>query len=428
MPECCPVGLPSARRFPPPRLLNQEERITPAHWRILAFSWAGWLFDFYDLMLFSFLLVPVRRELNLSQVEAGLLLGLSLGSTAVGGILSGYLSDRFGRKPILQLTILVYSLGTFLCGLAHGLADLALWRIICGLGIGGEWGTGQTYIGETFPPRVRARYAAVMQSGAPLGVALAAVVGGLFAPRFGWRMAFFVSVSPALLTVLVRRWLPESDVWEQASRRRGRVPFENPFGQLLAADLRRPFALAMVLAVLALSAYWFTYSWLPAYLSESRGLSLTKSSLWLLVTQAGGLTGYLSFGLLADRFGRRPAVCAYSLTWATGLLAVTLFWEWCSLWPCLLLFFMFTVGLGTGVFSGFGPIFAELFPTRVRNTAVSTIFNAARGAQFFTPVAIGWIAGRWGLAGGIALAALFAVAMAAWVWTLPETRGRLIEE
>jgi MFS family permease len=308
-------------------------------------------------------------------------------------------------------------------------ADLALWRVVCGLGVGGEWGTGQTYIGETFPPKVRARYAALMQTGAPLGVALAAVVGGLVAPSLGWRLAFYLSVTPALLTVLVRRWLPESDVWEESVRRRGRgqKTFENPFRRLLAPELRRPFTLALVLAVFALSAYWFTYSWLPSYLSESRGLTLARSSLWLLVTQAGGLLGYVSFGLAADRFGRRPAVSAYSVVWAAGLLAVTLLWEPISRWPHLLLFFMFTVGLGTGVFSGFGPILAELFPTRVRGTAVSTIFNAARGVQFATPVIISWIAGLYGLSGGIALAALFALAMGAWVWTLPETRARVIE-
>jgi MFS family permease len=406
------------------RLLNEEQRVTATHLRILGLSWAGWLFDFYDLMLFSFLLVPLRQELGLSHAQGGLLLGISLGSTALGGVLAGYLSDRFGRKIVLQITILIYSAGTFLCGLAQGVGDLALYRIVCGLGVGGEWGTGQTYIGETFPPSVRARYAALMQTGAPLGVALAAIVGGMFAPSFGWRLAFFVSVTPALLTVLVRRWLPESDVWEEHVAHRGKA--KNPFRQLVAPDLRRPFSLAMVLAVFALSAYWFTYSWLPSYLSESRGLSLTRSSLWLLVTQAGGLTGYISFGLAADRFGRRPAFSVFSLLWATGLLAVTLFWEPVSRWPNLLLFFMFAVGLGTGVFSGFGPVLAELFPTRVRNTAVSTIFNAARGVQFFTPVIISWIAGLYGLSGGIALAALFALAMGAWVWTLPETKARVI--
>lgn len=409
------------------RLLNQHEGVTATHWRILGLAWAGWLFDFYDLMLFSFLLAPIRSELGLSHAQGGLLLGISLGGTALGGVLSGYLADRFGRKPVLQLTILLYSLGTFMCGAARGVADLALWRVICGLGVGGEWGTGQTYIGETFPPRLRARYAALMQTGAPLGVALAAVVGGLVAPSLGWRAAFFVSVSPALLTVIIRRWLPESDVWEESARRRGGAAgFENPFRRLLSSELRGPFARALVLAVLALSAYWFTYSWLPSYLSESRGMSLARSSLWLLVTQAGGLTGYVSFGLAADRFGRRPAVSAYSAVWAAGLLAVTLFWEPLTRWPQLLLLFMFAVGLGTGVFSGFGPILAELFPTRVRGTAVSTIFNAARGVQFATPVVISYIAARHGLAGGIALAALFALGMGAWVWTLPETRARVI--
>ncbi|OGF14599.1 MAG: MFS transporter [Candidatus Eisenbacteria bacterium RBG_16_71_46] len=415
-------------------LLNESERPTRTHFIILGMSWAGWLFDFYDLMLFAFLLVPIKKSLGLDDVALSLLLGASLAATAMGGIAFGYLADRFGRRIVLSWTIGVYSLGAFLCGFAGGFYSLLVFRIVTGLGVGGEWATGQTLVGETFPARMRARYAAVMQTGAPLGIALAALVGGFLEPAFaaafgdawGWRACFYVSVAPALLVMAIRRYMPESDVWLE--RRRLRQPRER--GQLaellLTPRLRRLFLLGLVLALTDMSAYWFTYSWLPKYLYDQLGYSMARSGVWMLVTQAGGLIGYLSFGVFADAFGRRVSYTAYSLIWAVGLVAVTLFWSQIAVWPYLTLFFMFVVGLGTGNFSGYGPIFAEIFPTKIRNTAMGTAFNLARGVQFLTPLVIAQVATRYGLGGGISLAALFAVFTGLWVWTLPETRGTRI--
>jgi MFS family permease len=182
-----------------------------------------------------------------------------------------------------------------------------------------------------------------------------------------------------------------------------------------------------VLAVTDMSAYWFTYTWLPKYLYNNLGFSMARSGLWMLTTQAGGFLGYLAFGVLADRKGRRVAYSAFSAVWAVGLLAVTWFWGTIAVWPWLTLVFMFLVGLGTGNFSGYGPIFSEIFPTRVRNTAMGTAFNLARGVQFFTPLIITTVAARYGLGGGISLAAFFAVFTGIWVWTLPETRGTSID-
>lgn len=396
--------------------------------------WAGWLFDFYDLMLFSFLLVPIQKTLHLSAVPLSLLLGSSLAATAAGGILFGYLSDRFGRKSVLSWTILVYSIGTFLCGTSTSFASLLAFRVVTGLGVGGEWATGQTLVGETFPAAMRGRFAAVMQTGAPLGIALASVVGGFvepafasaFGPEWGWRACFFLSLLPALLVVAIRKSMPESDVW-LANKQSGRPRERGQLAALVSTPwLRRLFVLGLVLALTDMSAYWFTYSWLPKYLYDQLGFSMAKSGIWMLVTQAGGLIGYLSFGAFADRYGRRVSYTAYSLIWATGLLAVTWFWGMIAAWPWLTLCFMFLVGIGTGNFSGYGPIFSELFPTSVRSTAMGTAFNVARGVQFFTPLIITQVATRYGLSGGISLAAFFAIFTGAWVWMLPETRGTRI--
>jgi MFS family permease len=416
------------------KFLNEYEQPTRKHYVVLAMSWAGWLFDFYDLMLFSFLTIPIQKSLGMSSAALSFMIGASLAATAAGGVLFGYLADRFGRKTVLSWTILIYSLGAFLCGLSSGALSLLVFRVLTGLGVGGEWATGQTLVGETSPPRIRARFAAAMQTGAPLGVAVASVVGGFLEPAFdrhfgpdlAWRMCFFVSVLPALLVVFIRRSMPESDIWlsrqqQKRTAERGRI-----HDLLFTPHLRRLFGLGLILAITGMSAYWFTYSWLPKYLYEQLDFSMAKSAIWMIVTQLGGFLGYLSFGLVADWRGRRIAYTGFSLVWAAGLLGITWFWGTISHWPGLTLVFSFLVGIGTGNFSGYGPIFSEIFPTKVRSTAMGTAFNLARGVQFFTPVIITGIAGRYGLGGGISLAAFFAILTGIWVWTLPETRGTKI--
>ena len=416
-------------------LLNEYQKPTRKHFEILFMSWAGWVFDFYDLILFTFLLIPIGKELGLSNVELSYVLGSSLAATALGGVFFGILSDRFGRKSVLQWTILTYSVGTFFSGFSTNLEMLVLFRIVTGLGVGGEWATGQTYVGETFPAHVRGRYGAVMQTGAPFGIVLASLVGGFLAPSIGWKACFFVSILPALLVVYIRRRLPESDVWlerkrvsseESSSATWSPGEFFGKFASLFSPAYRRLFLQSLVLAVFDMSAYWFTYSWLPGYLHQQREFSLVKSALWMLVTQAGGVIGYLSFGYVADRFGRRPAYSVYSVIMALGLVMITLLWESIIIYPVIILSCMFLVGFGTGMFSGYGPLFAELFPTDIRNTAMGSAFNLARGIQFFTPVIIAAIADQYGLGGGISLAALFALLTGAWIWTFPETKGRKI--
>ncbi len=418
-----------------PTLLNEFEKPSRDHYRILLMSWAGWVFDFYDLILFTFLLIPIGRDLSLSNIGLSYVLGASLAATALGGVIFGVLSDRYGRRSVLQWTIVTYSVGTFFCGFASSIEWLLVFRVITGLGVGGEWATGQTYIGETFPAKMRGRYGAYMQTGAPFGIVLASLVGGFLEPSIGWKYCFFVSVLPALLVIYIRRSLPESDVWLERRKLISHTP-ENTdllsreglrnFFRLFSREHRSLFLRSLVLAIFDMSAYWFTYSWLPGYLNQQRQFSLTKSAAWMLVVQVGGVLGYLTFGFGADRFGRRPAYSVYSVIMAIGLIMITVLWSSIVLYPTLILFCMFLVGFGTGMFSGYGPLFSELFPTDIRNTAMGSAFNLARGIQFFTPVIIAAIAETYALSAGISLAALFALMTGAWIWVFPETKGRKI--
>ncbi len=417
-------------------LLNEQKKLTRRHFNILLMSWAGWVFDFYDLILYTFLMGSIKKDLNLTDVEISLVLGLSLAATAIGGIVFGYLSDRFGRKKVLQWTILTYSLGTFLSGFSMNLWLLLIFRFITGLGVGGEWGTGQTYIGETFPAKVRGRFGAFMQTGAPIGIALASLVGGYITPMIGWRASFFISVLPAILVLFIRKNLQESDVWEERRKliTEGKLAPDvfkkenrNKLALLFTPQYRKIFILCLILAIFDMSAYWFTYSWMPGYLNRERAFTMAKSTEFMLITQLGGFLGYFSFGFVADWLGRRPAYSIYSVFMALGLLMITTFWNLIELHNYLILVFMFTVGFGTGMFGGYGPLFAELFPTKIRGTAMGTAFNLARGIQFFTPVVIAVAATSYGLSGGISIAALFALLTGLWIWTLPETKGKHIE-
>ena len=416
-------------------MLNQYESPTKDHYKILGLSWAGWVFDFYDLILFTFLVIPIGNELHISSVMLSYALGASLAATAVGGVIFGILSDKYGRKAVLQWTVLIYSIGTLLCGFATNLETLILFRIITGLGVGGEWGTGQTYVGETFNAKFRGQFGSFMQTGAPIGIILASIVGGFLTPIIGWRESFFISFLPALMVIFIRRALPESDVWLKKQSESVQSGFGNlktrlansEFVMVFSKEHQKTFLLALILAIFGMSAYWFTYSWMPGYLQNERHLSLVNSALWVIVTQIGGFTGYLSFGLIADRIGRRLTYTIYSVIMALGLVMITAFWNIIVVNPLTILIFMFLVGFGTGFFGGYGALFSELFPTKIRNTASGSAFNLARGVQFLTPVIIALLATKYSLGLGIFLAAIFAILTGIWVWTLPETKGRDLE-
>jgi MFS family permease len=195
---------------------------------------------------------------------------------------------------------------------------------VTGLGVVGEWATGQTYVNETFPARLRGKFGALLQTGNPVGFILAAIVGGLLAPAIGWKEAFIVSLFPALFVIIIRRKIPESDLWLKNKLNKNKIVIKkslinkrNEFVSLFFKPYRKLFLKVLLLAILGSLAYWFTYSWLPTYLQQ-QNISIAKSSVWIIVNQVGEIIGLLSFGYIADRFGRRPAFSGFAIAMGSG--------------------------------------------------------------------------------------------------------------
>jgi len=390
--------------------------------RVWLISFLGWMFDFYDLILLSYLLIPIGKDLGLTENEESWLLGAALGASGMGGILFGYLSDRFGRKRVMTWTIGIYSLGTALCALAVGPWSLLLFRVVTGLGVGGEWAVGHALLQEASPGHMRGRAAAFLQAGEPVGVGLAAVMGLLVTPLLGWRLIFLISSATAVLAFVARRHLPESRLWHE-QRREELGPVE-ALRWMKAHHYLGPLWKGWLLGVFKLGTYWTCYIWLPKFLQNQLGQPVGRSALWILTAQCGQLAGMLLFGYVADWHGRRKAYTAYSLLTAAAVYGLAFHWQELLTRPLWFWSVMFAMGVGSGCTAGFGALLAELFPTHVRNFAMGTSYNCARGIQFFAPALVSFFVSLGGVRGGLSVPMVLALATAAWVWVLPETKHR----
>jgi MFS family permease len=382
--------------------------------RLYLFALLGWTFDFYDLVLLGFIRDPVARDLHLTHTAIAWILGVALGASGIGGIAAGGLADRFGKRAILAWTVAIYSLGSLVCGLSPNATAFAGGRAIVGLGVGGEWAIGHAMLAEVVAPARRGRWAASLQAGEPLGVALAAIMGYLVVPLAGWRAVLVGSSVTAVLALAVRRSVHLPNVPSSSSRPAVR--------RLLDAGVGRSMALAWVLGVLKLGTYWTCYTWLPTFLRDMHQ-AVGRSLAWTLTAQVGQLAGMLTFGEVSDRLGRRPAFAIYSVITASALAPLAGAWQTLAAHPLLFWMTMLTLGVGSGCTAGFGALLAELFPSEVRSAAMGATYNLARAAQLLAPVVVGAAVARGGLAGGLSVPLFLALATACWVWVLPETRA-----
>jgi MFS family permease len=407
-------------------LLGWWREGTPQARKALLAAGLGWMLDAFDVTLFAMALPAIRAELGLSAAAGGLLGSSTLIAAAAGGVLFGWIADRYGRTRALMLSVALYSVFTAACGLAQNFTHFLIFRTILGFGMGGEWASGAALVSETWPAQHRGKALGLMQSGWAIGYAAAAIVNGLVQPAFGWRAVFFVGILPAFFTLWVRRHVEEPAIWKESAARRAGPRHDRA---TWTAIFRPPLAgvtLALTLMnTCTLFAWWGFYLWLPTYLTQTTaqggvGLELLSSSAFILVMQAGMWFGYVTFGFVSDRIGRKTTYVTYLLT------AAVLLFIYVSLRvpPLLLALGPFVAFFATGYFSGFGAVTAEIYPTSIRATAQGFTYNIGRVVSAGAPWLVGSLAQTHGFGTALSVSSVaFVLAAVAWIW-IPETRGR----
>jgi MFS family permease len=410
--------------------------VTRYEWLVLAIASAGWVFDQYESQIFvitqSQLLPEVISGDTASVKQWGdrLYAVFLLGST-VGGLAAGSLADRFGRRPILMLTIIFYSLFSGLTYFATQLWHVAILRFLVALGVGGEWAVAASLVAEVFPSRARVHASGIFHASSVLGIWIAALAG--IAVGAHWRYAYLIGLLPSLLILWVRARVQEPAMWQSAAVEAKKSKVDRSelgsFRNLLShAPWNRYALFGLGLAAVGLGTFWAVNVAGKDLAQEmlirhgaSKEIAAEKAKFaYGIVQVAGGGVGLLSFGPICARFGRRRAFILFQLL-AFAIVPVTCFvpQTYTQLLLMLPVFGFFTVAMH----AGYAIYFPELFPTHVRATGTSFCFNGGRLLAVPVLLVSGWIKGmpgvdlRWAVTG---LATLFLVGVVL-ILFLPET-------
>ena len=431
------------------RSLSREQ------WRVLIASNLGWLFDGFEFFaLFVTVGFALHQLLEPAQYAAipryaGYILATTVFGWATGGVIGGVISDYVGRKRTMILAILAYSLTTGLSALAWDWASFAVLRFLVGVGIGSEWATGASIVSALWPDHARGKGGGLLQCGAGLGGILASgvwLVIGSTGPS-AWRWMYLVGVLPALLTIWIRRGIPESPRWERSNEQRRAAQVLHRSGAALDTEnaalarftvvdlfadrtIRRPLVASFLMMLSLTFAYWGVGTFVPTYVGSvaaKSGLSAAEwSGLAGLVGGIGGVAGFISLGFLADAVGRKPVAMLF---YFMCLVLTPVVYLWAHDIRVLLIlvgvFGFFTQGIWA-----WAPIWLpELYPTRMRATAVAFTFNAPRFISCVGPlIAGGLIVTLGGYGRAATIVGLFFILGLVAAPFLPETKGKPLPE
>jgi MFS family permease len=420
-------------------------------WRVLIASNLGWLFDGFEIFaLFLTVGFALHQLLDAAQAAAvpryaGYILATTVFGWATGGVIGGIIADYIGRKRTMMLAILAYSLTTGLSAFAWDWVSFAVLRFLVGVAIGSEWATGASIVSELWPDHARGKGGGLLQCGAGLGGILASGVWlliGTSGPN-AWRWMYLIGVLPALIVLWIRRNIPESPRWEEANQRRRAAHAQRQSGAVLdgidaaltrftVVDLfsdrsvRKPLIVAFLMMLSVTFAFWGVGTFIPTYVGSvaaKAGLSAPAWAGWAgFITSVCGTIGFISLGFLADAIGRKPTTMIW---YAMCLVLTPVVYLWAQnftvLLVCVGIFGFFTLGIWA-----WAPIWLpELFPTRMRGTAVAFCFNAPRFISCLGPLIAGTLISYFGGFGPAAtiVGLFFALGVVAAPF-LPETNGK----
>jgi MFS family permease len=427
---------------PPP---SWRHGVSRYQWLVLLVAWLGWVFDSMDAMIYALVLHPALHELLPSALGrpatdadigwyGGIIFSIFLLGWAVGGVAFGVVADRWGRTKTLIVTILIYAIFTGMAALSETWWHLALYRFVTALGIGGEWAAGAAIVAEVWPEEKRAKAAGILQSAWAAGFFVAAACY-LLLRHYPWQALFLVGVIPAFVALLVRLWVKEPERWVKAHalEEQTGLAHQAKILQLFQGALLRPTWVGSSLAFVAVFGLWGATNWTPTLiraLPDMQGLPPDEIKTYVVYAtmslNAGALVGYLSFGPLADRFGRR-ATFAFMCTGSLVMVPLTFFMP--RQYTHVLLLLPLLGFFNNGIFSGFPIYLPELYPTRLRTTGAGFCFNAGRvlasGAPFLTGFLVSAL-GSFGRAAS-AIALIYVLGLVVLPFA-PETRGRPLPE
>jgi MFS family permease len=423
-------------------------------WRTLIAANLGWLFDGYETYaLILTVAVALHGFLAPAQYPripfyAGATIGITLLGWACGGIAGGVLSDYFGRKRVMIGAILAYAVLTGLTALSWSWISFAVLRFCVGLALGSEWGTGTAMMAEMWPDSARGRGAGLMQCGLGIGFFLASAIW-LFVSPVGpdaWRWMFVLGILPAFATLWIRRGIVEPEKWTAADRARRAAVAAKATGVADARDDElTKFTLAQLfsepkyarLTVIALAmsltttlGWWGISTWVPPYVASVAAGSGLPGAQWAAIGgiayNIGGVAGYVLFGFFADVWGRRKVTMIY---FALSLVLTPALFLWSHTLPLVLLLCAVNAFFTNGQYTWMPVWLPEIYPTRIRATAISFVFNAPRFVAFLGPIFAGTLIAQ---LGGYGIAAtevgtIYVLGLIAAPF-FPETRGQPLPE
>ncbi len=434
-------------------------RLTRYQWIVLFAAWLGWGFDIFDGLLFNYVApnaIPSLLGLTIGSPEArtatlywtGVITAIFLVGWAVGGVLFGPISDRYGRKRVLLITMVLYAVGTGLCAFVTSIEQLIVCRLIASLGIGGEWAAGCALVAEAVPEDQRVEAGAMLYTAAPFGLFLATginalIAGHLFAdvPEVSWRYVLIFGLVPAAFAFWIRTFVKEPERWEAVA---ATAPPPR-LREIFAPEIWPRTRSALLMAMVALLTWWSCNAFIPVVVANlaqtealQQGLDRNATSVliesWKTLATAifntGGLIGTLLTIPLAKHWGRKPMFITY-----LGLSALSLLCTFgLDLPPQVRLYMYFFIGLTVfGIFGAFTFYLPELFPTRLRATGSGFTYNIGRVVAAGGPFLVGSVAAAGAGDSRVVLDTLFLVGFVPIVGLLGvswivETRGQKIPE
>ncbi len=393
---------------------------------IWVFAWMALVLDVLDWQLVSVSATAITKDIPIPATQMGFILGFPLLGAGIGGLISGILSDKFGRVRVMFYCLIWYSLFTIAFAYSNSIATMLVLRLLVGIGLGAQWGVGNTLVAECLPARIRIMCSAVIQTGFAFGPMLAAYLAKIIIPSYGWRPLFYFGAIGIVIAILAKILIPEPEAWvkskeeaHSSGKQMGSFSrlFSSEIYEFHGCSIRRITIGAFFMVACTLIAYWSAMSWIPSWLATDKHMDIVKSMNYMMFLNIGGVIGYILFAFIADRFGRKkPAYIALAASFVAVIIFVSIKDN-----TTLLYFAPVYSFITYPVFGLFGGYMAEMFPTDVRATGVNGIYNLARMLSFWGPAVLGGIAAATSFSVAIGASAVMYVVAIIPLLFLPET-------